>query len=807
MERSSNFRGGRGVGRGRGRGGQAAGGRGRGSGAQRGGFGFQPQRHGEQGYAPPYPPPNEAVYHLQPPNGYPPHEMLHGKPGHSFPEQQQPFPPPFPLPHQHEMYRHPPQQQPPQRPHDPNRPQGYIEGTNGTPPGFRHQGMDTFHPHVAPPHQQFPHPPHPLHHHPRPHHHLPPPVPFQEPQGPEHLHENGRFAAHRPPVPPNAGPFFPPTADFAEAAHARQARYDPHVPGRDGPHGEWNHPPPRHLPWQYAPPEHQPFGGRLPAFVQQQRPPPMDQRHFPRDPNVPSQDRWQDGQDRQQHRGPPPSYVCHNCNKPGHWKQQCPLNETVNDRAGSGPEPLLEQRHSSGTRPEHQLAPAHSTKPKDPRKNGGSHSNAPSGGKVDTRRVAKDEPCEQPPLPGGPSPPPPSTLQSNETDAGSTQLHSQPDQRVWKCVPCMKSFFLASQYNAHVKTHKSCSACDFSACQRVVTAHFGTCHGQYSGEGLKEIVIDDQKFAVLVGNSAEDIAKWREDRRKKWLGMSRKPKSPLATVPVIGKRKLSVPSGDLEDGEVEEEGNAKAHVVLASSGTNLAALRSTALHHSKPDVQEPPVKKQRKNMLCKGFLHGRCRLDEANCKFTHDRSLFGCRAMMNKGSCSKGEHCLFSHDATVLSGQRERSVKASKEHATEQQWRSEKKSLLHKLLAKDVRLEQQKMLQIVHFLVERKFLRPLDGGDDVACAEEPVVHNEVAASDEASSGDDAEASESSSLTSTGAVKEEVSDDDTSDIGSSTEECDSALPSQVRKLSKVVDDGRAVPVVEESVDEEETSDSE
>ncbi|POM59168.1 hypothetical protein PHPALM_32147, partial [Phytophthora palmivora] len=177
---------------------------------------------------------------------------------------------------------------------------------------------------------------------------------------------------------------------------------------------------------------------------------------------------------------------------------------------------------------------------------------------------------------------------------------------------------------------------------------------------------------VLVGNSAEDIAKWREERRKKWLAMSRQPKPSTTTpesAPVTGKRKLSISSEeDLEEGEIEEDEEAKAQIALRNATANVATPDS--------GPQEPPIKKQRKTMLCKWFSRGHCRFDEAHCKYSHDRSAFGCRAMMYKGSCSKGMYCPFSHDTAVLSGQRERSQKASKERATEQQWRGEQKSLL-----------------------------------------------------------------------------------------------------------------------------------
>ena len=75
-----------------------------------------------------------------------------------------------------------------------------------------------------------------------------------------------------------------------------------------------------------------------------------------------------------------------------------------------------------------------------------------------------------------------------------------------------------SQLIAHNKTHIKCwhEGCDFSASKQVVNGHFAKIHGQYQGEGFKEIEVDGQKFTVLLGDSQEDIEKWRAERRKQW---------------------------------------------------------------------------------------------------------------------------------------------------------------------------------------------------------------------------------------------------------------------------------------------------
>ncbi|KAG7388597.1 hypothetical protein PHYPSEUDO_012088 [Phytophthora pseudosyringae] len=812
---------GRGGGRGRGRGRGRGGGGGRGS---RGSFGFRHDRHDDQqgydqGYAPPpqtyppqYPAPPQTYPSQQPPPQYsPPQEQY-----------QQPYQPP------RDQYQQPfqPQEQQWQQPSP--LPQQFQQFPPPPPPMDRFQPMDTFQ--QPPPPQQYQNQPF-----------QPQDQPWQQPppQFQQFQDESPRYSSH-PPMPPMPAP---PT-DYADATRTRQRAYAPVPPEDDAPdarppsyqetnqqqqqqpplphrdpRGDWQQPPPQYQnqqfqpqdqQWQQPPPQEQQQFGGPPGYAPQgpgpNARPPMDQRHHQRDQNPRFHDRHQDRQDRHHqkpHRPPPPSYVCHNCNQPGHWKQHCPLFANENDRYGSRQEDPFQRRYGPGPGPgpDRQWAPAPplpAAKPQDPRRNGASYNNVAS--EDSDFPMTSDPSGGLPPLPDGPAPPLPPNAQPplpyDDNGYGQQQQQQQqPGQQVWKCETCVKSFVIASQYEAHVSTHVTCSDCDFSASKRVVTAHYQTAHGQYAGQGLKEIDVEGQKFMVLVGNSAEDITKWREDRRKRWLAMSRQPKpAPTAPVPapVAGKRKLSASSEeDLEEGEIEEDEEAKAQVVLRNA---LAAPDSGS--------QEPPAKKQRKTMLCKWFSRGHCRFDEAHCKYSHDRSAFGCRAMLFKGSCSKGLYCPFSHDTAVLSGQRERSQKASKERTTEQQWRGEQKSLLRKLLAKDVRVEQSKMLQIVHFLVVNEFLRSSDGEKADVSAKEPAVKIEMLKSEEASSDAIAEASEPIKSESEDTVMEEASGD-VKPEQESTEECNSTAPSQAAEPTKVVVDENVLPVVEATACEQES----
>lgn len=440
----------------------------------------------------------------------------------------------------------------------------------------------------------------------------------------------------------------------------------------------------------------------------------MEQRQYQRDQRPRHQDRYQDRhQDNRhnrpkQHRPPPPTYCCHKCNQPGHWIIHCPLIQDERERERYGSHHNDHHQQYQGDARDQQWA-AGNNRPHDPRMGNGLQSNMSPEDRGSFGYGAQREPYGQapvqPPMPGGPAPP---LSPSHPNDNDSQQFQAD---HPYKCEPCVKSFPIQSQYESHLKAHIVCSDCDFSAAKRVVVAHWETTHGQYSGDGLKEIDVEGQKFMVLCGNSAEEIAKWRAERRKKWPGPSRKPQ-PTASVPqpTMGavaveseskKRKLSVTSEDLEEGEIEEDEEAKAQ--------QLAKLQAMIPPTAPKSPHEPPAKKPRKTVLCRWFSRGHCRFNAENCKYSHDRSQFACRAMMYKGSCAKGTNCYFSHDPTVLSGQRTRAQAASAERATEQQWQGEQRSLLRKLLAKDVRVEQRKMLQIVHFLVANDFLRSSTG--------------------------------------------------------------------------------------------------
>nr|CCA26150.1 conserved hypothetical protein [Albugo laibachii Nc14] len=294
----------------------------------------------------------------------------------------------------------------------------------------------------------------------------------------------------------------------------------------------------------------------------------------------------------------------------------------------------------------------------------------------------------------------------NERNMSSAKHANATATASFECSACQKNFDLESQHRAHLKTHVKCEApdCEFEACKRIVVAHYQTTHGQYSGEGLKDIEIEGQTFTVLVGNSAEDIAAWRAERRKRW------PSKALREIKIV-ETKSSVSSlhdtKEMEDGQIDDE----------STGPDTAGL----------DVQnvEQAVKssdagqKQKQPKLCRKFCKNQCRFGDS-CRYSHNRAEFPCKSVELKRPCRKGDACPFSHeeglgqintdhnDIESMKRPRKKSKKDDMKGASNSIQKTPK-SLLHKLLQKDMDRDCNKALQVIRFIVENDFF--MEKGD------------------------------------------------------------------------------------------------
>jgi hypothetical protein len=99
----------------------------------------------------------------------------------------------------------------------------------------------------------------------------------------------------------------------------------------------------------------------------------------------------------------------------------------------------------------------------------------------------------------------------------SRDSYCKPHEPTSYCEPCDKEMPL-SAYNAHIASHEKCHHpnCTFSATKKVVSAHYHSVHGAYSGSGYKTIIVENQPFRVLLGCAPEEIEQWRAERRKRY---------------------------------------------------------------------------------------------------------------------------------------------------------------------------------------------------------------------------------------------------------------------------------------------------
>ena len=137
-----------------------------------------------------------------------------------------------------------------------------------------------------------------------------------------------------------------------------------------------------------------------------------------------------------------------------------------------------------------------------------------------------------------PPPPPPTSLKPlspsthtknnnynhNHNSIKNSNNNNQQPCTTYKCEPCSITFDNNTSYQAHLSSHIQCSypKCTFKASKKVISAHYSSIHGKYSGRGLKTITIQTpgskkvQRFKICVGNHPEDVQAWIKERRKRF---------------------------------------------------------------------------------------------------------------------------------------------------------------------------------------------------------------------------------------------------------------------------------------------------
>ena len=292
-------------------------------------------------------------------------------------------------------------------------------------------------------------------------------------------------------------------------------------------------------------------------------------------------------------------------------------------------------------------------------------------------------------------------LLSNQSQCYS--LATQPFSANYFCSACEKQCASLSAYNAHLLSHVKCHhpGCDFSASQKVVSAHYSQKHGKFSGSGFKSVTVAvpglrPQKFNVCVGESKEDIDKWISDRKRNWPSRAN-----IARKAEEARRRAR--EGGLPQNETDREreriiceetrqsqgpiiseenvGSSAFSSLLSGYGSSSEESVENEKSQTMNEVHEekeksPPMKKVheenisivdgRKRKLCRHFMNGKCNRD--NCPFLHDEG------KRNEANEKKKRKKLANRKAN-------------------------ESTLLRKLLERDIQQEASLTLQCIRFIV------------------------------------------------------------------------------------------------------------
>jgi hypothetical protein len=317
------------------------------------------------------------------------------------------------------------------------------------------------------------------------------------------------------------------------------------------------------------------------------------------------------------------------------------------------------------------------------------------------------------------------------------------ESTVYYCEPCDKEFTQLSAFDTHKASHETCRhpGCNFNATKKVVMAHYHGAHGQFSGTGYKTIDVEGQQFCVLMGQSPEEIAQWRADRRKKFPTaeveeQKKKEAEALAEVGGIPVPKSKGKFGEKKRALAGSSSEASSKVPRLGEGSEGAeAIVGGADNGENAEGEEGGARvgssgKRR----CIHWGRGRCKAGDA-CTFSHDFEPRQCEAFL-RGFCKHSFKCYNVHDtakraemrangtvpaATGESGNKQSTAEtgAAKGKTTESKNKrnangelsipaplagGERGTLWRKLLEDEINREENVVLQCLRYLVQNNFL-------------------------------------------------------------------------------------------------------
>lgn len=279
------------------------------------------------------------------------------------------------------------------------------------------------------------------------------------------------------------------------------------------------------------------------------------------------------------------------------------------------------------------------------------------------------------------------------------------------CEACNKDCSTRKAFQAHLKSHVTCKyeGCTFSGSQKIVSCHYSREHGIFSGSGFKEVSVAipgfrPQQFNVCVGNSPDDIENWIKERKMKWpsrANIARKEfemkrrieEGGILLSKKITSKRVKVNTSILQKHTIDQKKGKPADGQDSSS-----LLTLVAGYGSSSDEDNEVNEEIEQNTLKK---------EEPILSLSHDNEkVRPCRYFMKRGKCTN-DNCPYLHDNDMYERAQMEHKEANKRQKAghrKNEIRNEK-SLLRKLLQRDIQRETSLTLQCIRFLVDCNLFR------------------------------------------------------------------------------------------------------
>lgn len=362
-----------------------------------------------------------------------------------------------------------------------------------------------------------------------------------------------------------------------------------------------------------------------------------------------------------------------------------------------------------------------------------------------------------------------STHPSNNNNKKQKFNETNP-QHHYTCPNCPNvSFPSQKALTNHISTHITCKhpGCTYIASKKLVNAHYAKHHGQYSGSGFKKIQIQlpghpTQRFKVCVGDDPEDIQKWIAERKRnfptrqrrlevqkqieeggvcsftskpKWADagkeegdiMHDKTKASEKNMESIKEQHKNIKDDPQEidnttTNKSEEKSNEKESNILSSLLGGYASSSDDDEQKEQSDKEKTPNETNQNSTkeITQTTIHDKSSKQQKesippspsnNTSSQNTKSIKKlCHNYTRKGKCHRGSSCPYSHDETARQHhlQQQKTRASSKQNQNSNKKRcSTPKTLLKKLLEREIRRETCLTLQCLRYIVQNDYFMGL----------------------------------------------------------------------------------------------------